>query len=70
MTSKEHISEILKENIKLFVEFKTKRNLTERWNLENARAKDYHGRELLELLQNVMHMKSYVNKIVQSEVEK
>ena len=53
MTSKEHISEILKENIKLFVEFKTKRNLTERWNLENARAKDYHGRELLELLQNV-----------------
>lgn len=53
MTAKEHIREILKENVKLFVEFKTKRNLTERWNLENARAKDYHGRELLELLQNV-----------------
>lgn len=53
MTAKEHISEILKENVKFFIEFKTKRNLTERWNLENARAKDYHGRELLELLQNV-----------------
>ena len=53
MTSKEHIREILNENKRIFVEFKTKRNLTERWNLENARAKDYHGRELLELLQNV-----------------
>lgn len=53
MTAKEHIREILKENVKFFIEFKTKRNLTERWNLENARAKDYHGRELLELLQNV-----------------
>lgn len=53
MTSKQHIEKILEENKRLFTEFETKRNLTERWNLENSRAKDYHGRELLELLQNV-----------------
>ena len=47
------LEDILSDSIKLFTEFKKLKNLTEKYNTDNARALGYHGRELFELIQNV-----------------
>jgi len=50
---KQHLDEILKDNITKFTTLETQRDLEEKVNREKALKNDYHGRELLELLQNV-----------------
>ena len=47
------LEDILSDSIKLFTEFKKLKNLTDKYNTDNARAQGYHGRELFELIQNV-----------------
>jgi len=53
MTAKEHLQLILNDNIRTFTTGETQRNLTEKVRLDEERKNGYHGRELLELLQNV-----------------
>lgn len=51
-TAKEHIKAMLKDSLAMFTNFPTKRNLTEKYNSDKSLAESYHGRELLELVQN------------------
>lgn len=50
---KNHLNEILKDNINSFTTGKTQRNLIDKNTTEKTRMSAYHGRELLELLQNI-----------------
>ena len=43
---------MLKDSLAMFTNFPTKRNLTEKYNSDKSLAESYHGRELLELVQN------------------
>lgn len=51
--AKENVSRILEDAKNLFTKFETRSELLGAWNLEKERKDGYHGRELLELLQNV-----------------
>jgi hypothetical protein len=53
MTAEDHLRQILIDNINTFTTGETQRNLSEKVTLEEERKNGYHGRELLELLQNV-----------------
>ena len=53
MTAQEHIEKIRAQKIEKFTGFDTERNLLQAYNLDENFSKSYHGRELLELLQNV-----------------
>lgn len=43
---------MLKDSLAMFTNHPTKRNLTEKYNSDKSLAESYHGRELLELVQN------------------
>lgn len=51
-TAKEHIEAMLKDSLAMFTNHPTKKNLTEKYNSDKSLAESYHGRELLELVQN------------------
>ena len=51
-TAKEHIEAMLKDSLAMFTNHQTKKNLTEKYNSDKSLAESYHGRELLELVQN------------------
>ena len=50
--AKQCIEAILKDSLAMFTNHPTKRNLTEKYNSDMSLAQSYHGRELLELIQN------------------
>ena len=52
------LEDILDDSLRLFTEFKKLKNLTDKYNTDNARALGYHGRELFELIQNVTESKN------------
>lgn len=51
-SAKEHIEAMLKDSLAMFTNHPTKKNLTEKYNSDRSLAESYHGRELLELVQN------------------
>ena len=51
-SAKEHIEAMLKDSLAMFTNHPTKKNLTEKYNSDKSLAESYHGRELLELVQN------------------
>lgn len=51
-SAKEHIETMLKDSLAMFTNHPTKKNLTEKYNSDKSLAESYHGRELLELVQN------------------
>jgi hypothetical protein len=50
--AKKHIEAMLKDSLAMFTNHPTKKNLTEKYNSDKSLAESYHGRELLELVQN------------------
>ncbi len=50
--AKKHIEAMLKDSLDMFTKHPTKKNLTEKYNSDKSLAESYHGRELLELVQN------------------
>ena len=50
--AKNSIKAILDDSLAMFTNHPTKRNLTEKYNSDMSLAQSYHGRELLELVQN------------------
>ena len=52
ISAKEHIEAMLKDSLAMFTNHPTKKNLTEKYNSDKSLAESYHGRELLELVQN------------------
>lgn len=52
VSAKEHIEAMLKDSLAMFTNHPTKKNLTEKYNSDKSLAESYHGRELLELVQN------------------
>lgn len=50
--ARKHIETMLQESLDICTSFKTKKTLTDKYNDDKALARSYHGRELLELIQN------------------
>ena len=51
-SAQEHIEAMLKDSLAMFTNYPTIKNLTEKYNSDKSLAESYHGRELLELVQN------------------
>lgn len=50
--AKKSVEDILSDSLSMFTNHPTKRNLTDKYNDDKSNATGYHGRELLELVQN------------------
>lgn len=68
--AKKHIETMLKESLEICTSYKTKKTLTDKYRSDTGLAESYHGRELLELIQNAddAYVDSSIDKTTSRDV--